>query len=450
MRNTGGVTGEQNGDDDEESSDDEKEDDDSEDEVSDDEEEDEEEEKAEVLKVETVMKTEPGFEHESNAARFRREYEERYVAELARSRSQVYGSSGYARPGAAYYLPPPGYGGFCWSEKEEEEDREEDAGCDCACTTAACADVEAQEEDKDEDEDQSCDEQFPVEPAYASTPLRLLPTRTFEEVSTTKPISTETPEILKPMMAQVNALAQEMRSFVKDEKSWRAKVKDELRAPVPLPPPFMPATVAAVQALPPPPAPLQPSRSGQVFRGIRMEDDGRDQGGAPICGRCQYLGHGRVTCRQQSMTCRNCNQLAIFEVSANCLRPHSKEYTVEGLGTDVNGALSASLRVTPWFAEKEEIIVEQEHPDVTMSDQATVESKNEPKGEKPVDGTEDATLLGRLFTDDELGEMERCAPGQEATGLGGVKVAAEAEEYDNELEDRLYPLNENETLERMK
>ncbi|GMF39349.1 unnamed protein product [Phytophthora lilii] len=113
MRKTGGVT---DNDDDKESSDEEDDDEKNDGEVSEDDEEDDEdddeEEKAEVPKVETVVKTEPGFEQELNAARFRRVYEERYVAELARSRSQVYGSSGYAGPGGAYYLSPSEYGGY--------------------------------------------------------------------------------------------------------------------------------------------------------------------------------------------------------------------------------------------------------------------------------------------------------------------------------------------------
>jgi hypothetical protein len=106
---------------------------------------------------------------------------------------------------------------------------------------------------------------------------------------------------------------------VKDEKEWRNKVKTELRAP--LQPLYVPQTVAAVQSLPPPPPLMQaqPPRNGQVFRGIRMDDDGRDQTGAPICGRCQYLGHGRANCRRQTMTCRRCNQFG--HMQTECEQP---------------------------------------------------------------------------------------------------------------------------------
>ncbi|KAE9198109.1 hypothetical protein PF005_g15589 [Phytophthora fragariae] len=46
--------------------------------------------------------------------------------------------------------------------------------------------------------------------------------------------------------------------------------------------------------------------------------------------------------------------------------------------------------------------------------------------------------------------MEKCAPGQEVTVLAGTEVAVEKEEYDKELEDRLYPLDEVELQERVK
>ncbi|KAE8975166.1 hypothetical protein PF011_g24587 [Phytophthora fragariae] len=58
--------------------------------------------------------------------------------------------------------------------------------------------------------------------------------------------------------------------------------------------------------------------------------------------------------------------------------------------------------------------------------------------------------LKHLFSDDELGAMEKCAPGQEVTVLAGTDVAVEKEEFDKELEDRLYPLDEVELQERVK
>lgn len=60
------------------------------------------------------------------------------------------------------------------------------------------------------------------------------------------------------------------------------------------------------------------------------------------------------------------------------------------------------------------------------------------------------TETGCIFTDAELDAMEECEPGQEATVLAGAKVNTESEEYDKELEDRLYPLDDAVVLERVR
>ncbi|EGZ30374.1 hypothetical protein PHYSODRAFT_467974 [Phytophthora sojae] len=49
-----------------------------------------------------------------------------------------------------------------------------------------------------------------------------------------------------------------------------------------------------------------PRGNGRPVRGIRMGANSRTQEGAPVCGRCGYVGHSRETCRRQSMTCHNC------------------------------------------------------------------------------------------------------------------------------------------------
>ncbi|KAE8959375.1 hypothetical protein PR002_g30560 [Phytophthora rubi] len=56
----------------------------------------------------------------------------------------------------------------------------------------------------------------------------------------------------------------------------------------------------------------------------------------------------------------------------------------------------------------------------------------------------------RLFTNEELDAMEAGSPGQEGTVLAGQEIAVEKEEYDKELEDRLFPLDEVELLKRVK
>ncbi|KAE8911201.1 hypothetical protein PF003_g4227 [Phytophthora fragariae] len=55
-----------------------------------------------------------------------------------------------------------------------------------------------------------------------------------------------------------------------------------------------------------------------------------------------------------------------------------------------------------------------------------------------------------LFSDEELDAMEESSPGLEGTALAGQETAVEKEEYDKELENRLFPLDEVEVLKRVK
>ncbi|KAG1702013.1 hypothetical protein DVH05_010502 [Phytophthora capsici] len=55
---------------------------------------------------------------------------------------------------------------------------------------------------------------------------------------------------------------------------------------------------------------------------------------------------------------------------------------------------------------------------------------------------EEVSRYARLFSDKELEDMEKCEPGQEGSALAGFEVAVEEEEYDKELEERLFPLDE--------
>lgn len=91
--------------------------------------------------------------------------------------------------------------------------------------------------------------------------------------------------------------------------------------------------------------------------------------------------------------------------------------------------------------EAELVLVEEEGPSSvpregdSLSTEAEVIS-NESDGE--------VSPYARLFSDEELDAMEQCEPGQEGSALAGYEVAVEEEEYDTELEERLYPLDEME------
>ncbi|KAG1695749.1 hypothetical protein DVH05_019487 [Phytophthora capsici] len=82
-------------------------------------------------------------------------------------------------------------------------------------------------------------------------------------------------------------------------------------------------------------------------------------------------------------------------------------------------------------------------------DQGTVDATTtEP--ERTLSNRAEATDVECLFTDAELDAMEACELGQEATVLAGTDVRPEPEEYDKELEDRLYPLKDGEIMDRVK
>ncbi|EGZ26170.1 hypothetical protein PHYSODRAFT_487007 [Phytophthora sojae] len=49
-------------------------------------------------------------------------------------------------------------------------------------------------------------------------------------------------------------------------------------------------------------------------RGIRKGADSRTQEGAPVCGRCGYVGHSPETCRRQVMICNQCGELGHIAV----------------------------------------------------------------------------------------------------------------------------------------
>ncbi|KAI9994000.1 hypothetical protein PInf_016538 [Phytophthora infestans] len=88
-------------------------------------------------------------------------------------------------------------------------------------------------------------------------------------------------------------------------------------------------------------------------------------------------------------------------------------------------------------------VVAQEVVEITIErEAATVPDHGEVVSDLIMVGEAPEAKYSRLFTDSELEAMEECDRGEEETVLAGVKVVAEKEEYDKELEERLGPLDE--------
>jgi hypothetical protein len=101
--------------------------------------------------------------------------------------------------------------------------------------------------------------------------------------------------------------------------------------------------------------------------------------------------------------------------------------------------------------QEEEAVVEgvpELEESVVVVDQE--ETMASPAKESEPTGTEEPSPVRRLFSDAELDAMAECESGREVTVMTGVEVAVEEEEYEKELEDRLYPLDEVELLKRAK
>ncbi|EGZ13550.1 hypothetical protein PHYSODRAFT_510491 [Phytophthora sojae] len=117
----------------------------------------------------------------------------------------------------------------------------------------------------------------------------------------------------------VEALAEQMKSFMEQQQQWQQQLMQRQWQP-PRSPRNRAPVVAATLA-------TQPAGNGrgpgnaQLFRGIRMGDDSRTQDGSPVCSRCNFMGHGRATCKRASMSCRRCG--AFGHIAVECDRPQN-------------------------------------------------------------------------------------------------------------------------------
>lgn len=70
-----------------------------------------------------------------------------------------------------------------------------------------------------------------------------------------------------------------------------------------------------------------------------MAEDAHTQEGEPVCGRCDYKGHTRVTCSRQTMTCRRCTQYG--HIVAECEVPYTG---ARGPPSGGNGGGNSTMR----------------------------------------------------------------------------------------------------------
>ncbi|KAE9193001.1 hypothetical protein PF004_g21149 [Phytophthora fragariae] len=230
------------------------------------------------------------LERVADAARYHRELEERYVAEAARARWMSSGGQSYGGYGGAYYSPPTEYGGYgrvrektppgrrpsgfkpmytgaevrrsdspvygwnqtAWPAPPREPLRPFGWTPSTGWSSAPAANAPAKVVIKKEKTKKLAAKKATtvattaatVKPSTVPAPKKKKSTKNrdmyrpvdedddFEEAVPSKSAAaSETPAILKPMADQVKALAQEVRSFVKEEKEWRNKVNNELCAP---------------------------------------------------------------------------------------------------------------------------------------------------------------------------------------------------------------------------
>ncbi|EGZ09650.1 hypothetical protein PHYSODRAFT_263235, partial [Phytophthora sojae] len=395
-------------------------------------------------------------------------------------------------------------------------------------------------------------------------------------------------------MAAVGVLAEKMTTFMTQQQQWQQQMMQNRWQPPRSPRNRMP-NVSATTSNPGVGMNGQgPRGNGRPVRGIRMGADSRTQEGAPVCGRCGYVGHSRETRRHQSMTCHNCGvhghiaveceagpnnyqrgpgtvgrnggrgvtkcafceeeghlivngssggdrdreaeggTVTTVDVCVNASRKQTEPVsTLRGascaekknkkkkvgfkiVGTDEEGeGLVADVEAKEVEVVYEDLVAASpercdevgnggettvtglsedctvsEPPTVTREERNAVVEVTPPEEvvawkdeeydvsdclfaawtdeetvlaeSKGVNGTVEARTVetktveakesskyDRWFTDEELDPMDDCEPGLETSVLAGTDVAAEPEEYDKELEDRLYPLDEVELLKRV-
>ncbi|KAE9203173.1 hypothetical protein PF004_g18205 [Phytophthora fragariae] len=111
--------------------------------------------------------------------------------------------------------------------------------------------------------------------------------------------------------SKLDKLTETMTTFVTQQQQWQQQMMRSQWQPPRSPRNRMPNVSATTSS--PGPSGNAPPGNGRP-RGIRMGADSRTQEGAPVCGRCGYVGHSRETCRRQMMICNQCGELGHIAV----------------------------------------------------------------------------------------------------------------------------------------
>lgn len=141
--------------------------------------------------------------------------------------------------------------------------------------------------------------------------------------------------------ATVNALTQKLDDFLLQQQEWQHQVMEDLQS---VPPAAVPTVSAVVPSSGghgqlPPAGGAGPFGGNRARRGIKMAEDSHTQEGEPVCGRCDYKGHTRVTCSRQTMTYRRCNQYG--HIVAECEMPYTG---ARGPPSGGNGGGNSTMR----------------------------------------------------------------------------------------------------------
>ncbi|KAE8892227.1 hypothetical protein PF003_g23502 [Phytophthora fragariae] len=111
--------------------------------------------------------------------------------------------------------------------------------------------------------------------------------------------------------SKLDKLTETMTTFVTQQQQWQQQMMRSQWQPPRSPRNRMPNVSATTSS--PGPSGNAPPGNGRP-RGIRMGADSRTQEGAPVYGRCGYVGHSRETCRRQMMICNQCGELGHIAV----------------------------------------------------------------------------------------------------------------------------------------